>query len=143
MANLQDKTPENVPGRYYVDNTCIDCDMCREIAPQIFKRHDDGAYSYVYRQPVTEEQMQNCVRFAVISPQRNCEIELLSLKCFKAVRNVVLQAVELLHFREEQALAITSKEEISSSQEAASTRRPRLRRLRFAGPRRGAKDASA
>lgn len=57
MANLQDKTPENVPGRYYVDNTCIDCDMCREIAPQIFKRHDDGAYSYVYRQPITEEEI--------------------------------------------------------------------------------------
>ncbi len=31
--------------------------MCREIAPQIFKRHDDGAYSYVYRQPVTQEQI--------------------------------------------------------------------------------------
>jgi ferredoxin len=57
MANLQDKTPENVPGRYYVDNTCIDCDMCREIAPQIFKRQDDGAYSYVYRQPVTQEEI--------------------------------------------------------------------------------------
>ena len=57
MANFQDKTPENVPGRYYVDNTCIDCDMCREIAPQIFKRHDDGAYSYVYRQPVTKEEI--------------------------------------------------------------------------------------
>jgi ferredoxin len=57
MANLQDKPPENVPGRYYVDNTCIDCDMCREIAPQIFKRQDDGAYSYVYRQPVTEEEI--------------------------------------------------------------------------------------
>jgi len=57
MANLQDKTPENVPGRYYVDNTCIDCDMCREIAPQIFRRHDDGAYSYVYRQPVTQEEI--------------------------------------------------------------------------------------
>jgi len=57
MANLQDKTPENVPGRFYVDNTCIDCDMCREIAPQIFKRQDDGAYSYVYRQPFTTEEI--------------------------------------------------------------------------------------
>jgi len=57
MANLQDKTPENVPGQYYIDNTCIDCDMCREIAPKIFKRQDDGAYSYVYRQPVTPEEI--------------------------------------------------------------------------------------
>ena len=57
MANLKEKTPENVPGRYYVDNTCVDCDMCREIAPQIFKRQDDGAYSYVYRQPVSNEEI--------------------------------------------------------------------------------------
>ena len=57
MAEPTNKTPENVPGPYYVDDTCIDCDMCREIAPQIFKRHDDGAYSYVYRQPVTKEEI--------------------------------------------------------------------------------------
>ena len=38
---------------------------------------------------VTEKQMQNCVRFAAISPQRSCGIVLLSSKCFDAVKNVV------------------------------------------------------
>ena len=57
MANPHDKVPENVPGPYYNDNTCIDCGLCPEIAPHIFRRQDDGGYSYVHRQPVTKEEI--------------------------------------------------------------------------------------
>jgi len=57
MANPQDKVPENVPGPYYNDNTCIDCGLCPEIAPQIFRRQDDNGYSYVWRQPATPEEI--------------------------------------------------------------------------------------
>jgi ferredoxin len=57
MADKNLKNPENVAGRFYVDNTCIDCDMCRNIAPKFFKRQDDGNYSYVYRQPQTPEEI--------------------------------------------------------------------------------------
>ena len=56
MADRNRKNPENVPGPYYVDDTCIDCDLCRTTAPQFFRRHDDGGYCYVYRQPVTPEE---------------------------------------------------------------------------------------
>lgn len=57
MANRNLKTPENVPGHYYVDDTCTDCDLCRNIAPQFFTRHDDGGYSYVFQQPQTPEEV--------------------------------------------------------------------------------------
>ena len=57
MANPQHRTPENVPGPYYVDDTCIDCDLCRETAPEFFRRHDDGGYSVVYRQPITPDEI--------------------------------------------------------------------------------------
>jgi ferredoxin len=57
MADRNKKVPDNVPGLFYVDDTCIDCDMCRSTAPQIFTRQADGGYSYVYRQPVTPEEM--------------------------------------------------------------------------------------
>jgi ferredoxin len=56
MANKCQKTPENVPGRYYVDNTCIDCGLCPDTAPQIFRRFDDGGYTIVHRQPQTPEE---------------------------------------------------------------------------------------
>ncbi len=57
MANPKDKVPENVSGPYYNDTSCIDCGMCPEIAPQTFKRQEDGGYSYVYRQPTTLEEI--------------------------------------------------------------------------------------
>lgn len=57
MANFKDRVPENVPGPYYNDLTCIDCGLCPEIAPGIFKRQDDQGYSYVHRQPATPEEI--------------------------------------------------------------------------------------
>jgi ferredoxin len=67
MANLADRLPQNVPGRFYVDAQCIDCDLCRETAPNVFTRHDESGFSYVYRQPLTpedlalaEEALQGC-----------------------------------------------------------------------------------
>jgi ferredoxin len=57
MANPSDRLPQNVPGRFYVDSTCIDCDLCRETAPTVFARHDESGYSFVQRQPVTPEEI--------------------------------------------------------------------------------------
>ncbi len=51
MADIDDKWPLNAVGKFYVDEQCIDCDLCRETAPDFFKRDDDGGYSYVYKQP--------------------------------------------------------------------------------------------
>lgn len=58
MADSKNKYPENVPGKYYVDNQCIDCDLCRETAPNNFTRCDDGGYSFVKKQPSPEEEAQ-------------------------------------------------------------------------------------
>jgi ferredoxin len=55
MADPNLKTPSNVPGIYYVDDTCIDCDMCRAHAPRIFHRNDDTGFTFVARQPTTAE----------------------------------------------------------------------------------------
>ena len=60
MADRNHKTPLNVPGPFYVDETCIDCDLCRETAPDNFTRNDDGGYSYVFKQPTTPEEEAQC-----------------------------------------------------------------------------------
>ena len=57
MANQKQKTPENAPGRYYVDDSCIDCGLCPETAPQFFKRFDEGGYTIVHRQPQTSDEL--------------------------------------------------------------------------------------
>jgi len=60
MANIKYKYPENVAGKYYVDNQCIDCDLCRETAPENYKRNDNGGYSYLYKQPSTPDEEKLC-----------------------------------------------------------------------------------
>lgn len=60
MADLVNKYAENVTGTYYVDDQCIDCDLCRETAPANFTRNDDGGHSYVYKQPTTDEEITLC-----------------------------------------------------------------------------------
>ncbi len=60
MAELEYKYEENVAGAFYVDDQCIDCDLCRETAEANFTRHDDGGYSYVFKQPTTDEERALC-----------------------------------------------------------------------------------
>ncbi|MFC5455188.1 ferredoxin [Prosthecobacter fluviatilis] len=61
MPNIEDRLHQNAPGRFYVDSSCIDCDLCRDHAPEFFRRDDDTGQSYVFRQPVTEEEIQLCL----------------------------------------------------------------------------------
>ena len=60
MANKADKWADNAAGKFYVDQQCIDCDLCRETAPDNFKRNEDGGYSYLYKQPTTPEEEARC-----------------------------------------------------------------------------------
>lgn len=50
MALAKQRRTENVAGDFFVDHSCIDCDLCRQIAPATFKRI--GAQSAVYQQPL-------------------------------------------------------------------------------------------
>ena len=60
MADRDNKHKENIDGQFYVDDQCIDCDLCRETAPANFTRHNYGGYSYVYKQPTTPEEVAQC-----------------------------------------------------------------------------------
>jgi len=60
MADIANKYSENVTGKYYVDNQCIDCDLCRETAPENFTRNEDGGFSYVVKQPANDEEEKQC-----------------------------------------------------------------------------------
>lgn len=45
---------ENAPGDYFVDSSCIDCDTCRQIAPETYGRSDAVGQSVVVVQPETD-----------------------------------------------------------------------------------------
>jgi len=60
MADKDNRYAQNISGAYYVDDQCIDCDLCRETAPANFKRDEDGGHSYVYKQPESEDERVLC-----------------------------------------------------------------------------------
>ena len=60
MADKEDRYEENAKGQYYVDDQCIDCDLCRETAPDNFTRQEEGGYSYLYKQPESDEERELC-----------------------------------------------------------------------------------
>ncbi len=52
MAHLNLRRPQNTSGDFYVDSTCIDCDTCRWMTPEVFNRA--AGKSVVYHQPENE-----------------------------------------------------------------------------------------
>ncbi|WP_425616645.1 MBL fold metallo-hydrolase [Anatilimnocola sp. NA78] len=66
MANAARAVPENMPGDFFVDATCIDCDTCRQLAPHTFGEAEQTAF--VHHQPGTTEQQQAALQALVCCP---------------------------------------------------------------------------
>jgi glyoxylase-like metal-dependent hydrolase (beta-lactamase superfamily II)/ferredoxin len=64
MASASKRLAANVPGDFFVDSTCIDCDACRWIAPHTFD--EQGEHSRVYRQPRSAEE-QRAAELALVA----------------------------------------------------------------------------
>jgi glyoxylase-like metal-dependent hydrolase (beta-lactamase superfamily II)/ferredoxin len=69
MALLSERHPENVPGDWYVDERCINCDVSRQLAPGIFGERDGQAV--VARQPQTEDERLAAWRAALACPTQS------------------------------------------------------------------------
>lgn len=65
MALVERRRTENVSGDFFVDSSCIDCDLCRQIAPSTFARL--GEQSAVIRQPINHE-----MEFAALKALVSC-----------------------------------------------------------------------
>jgi glyoxylase-like metal-dependent hydrolase (beta-lactamase superfamily II)/ferredoxin len=66
MAQVAHSVPENVPGEFWVDSSCIDCDACRQIAPSVFA--DAGNHSFVTKQPARGEERSRALMALVACP---------------------------------------------------------------------------
>src|ERR1051325_6597276 len=66
MALVELRRAENVGGDFFVDSSCIDCDLCRQIAPESFARA--GEQSAVYRQPKGPEAELAALKALVTCP---------------------------------------------------------------------------
>lgn len=66
MANPRKRVPENAPGDFFVDSTCINCDTCRQIAPQVFD--EAPGTSFVKGQPVAKAERRLALRALLACP---------------------------------------------------------------------------
>jgi ferredoxin len=57
VASPDNRFPGNVPGPFYNDDTCIDCGLCPDLAPGIFRRDPESGQSYVWHQPETPDEL--------------------------------------------------------------------------------------
>jgi glyoxylase-like metal-dependent hydrolase (beta-lactamase superfamily II)/ferredoxin len=66
MANIKKRVPQDAPGEFFVDATCIDCDTCRQVAPTVFAEGD--GHAFVRRQPDTPNDRRSALHALVSCP---------------------------------------------------------------------------
>jgi glyoxylase-like metal-dependent hydrolase (beta-lactamase superfamily II)/ferredoxin len=66
MADRRNAVRENVDGAFFVDVTCIDCDTCRQLAPDTFG--ETGEFSFVKAQPRDAVQERAALHALVACP---------------------------------------------------------------------------
>ena len=60
-TNSAVRWPDNVAGRFFVTQACIDCDLCKEAAPATFARNEKEGHAYVFKQPTSDAELRACL----------------------------------------------------------------------------------
>ena len=66
MAHSNLRRPQNISGDFYVDSTCIDCDTCRWMTPEVYSRI--GEKSVVYHQPENDKERLRALQALLACP---------------------------------------------------------------------------
>ncbi|KAL7592732.1 hypothetical protein Lser_V15G33244 [Lactuca serriola] len=67
------RRPENVDGEFFVDHTCIDCDTCRWMAPEVFTLVD--GMSAVSKQPSCQDERLKALQALLSCPTSSISTE--------------------------------------------------------------------
>ncbi|MGE0400730.1 MAG: MBL fold metallo-hydrolase [Kofleriaceae bacterium] len=68
MARASDAIADNVDGDLFVDSSCIDCDLCRQLAPSTYARTDRHAQSFVAHQPANDAEQHRALLALITCP---------------------------------------------------------------------------
>lgn len=68
MARSTARLRGSDPGALFVDDTCIDCDLCRQLAPGVFTRDQAAGQSVVHHQPRDASEAQRAAIALVTCP---------------------------------------------------------------------------
>ncbi|KVH87970.1 uncharacterized protein LOC112502763 [Cynara cardunculus var. scolymus] len=72
-SSKKKRRPENVDGEFFVDHTCIDCDTCRWMAPEVFTRVD--GMSAVSKQPSCQDERLKALQALLSCPTSSISTE--------------------------------------------------------------------
>ena len=79
LAEKEEKWEDNVGGNvtingqtvsFYVDKECILCSVCGDAAPNNFRMSDDEDHDICYKQPDSEDELEECYEAL-----ENCPVE--------------------------------------------------------------------
>jgi len=68
MADKSSKLTLNIDGKFYVDDQCIACDACVIEAPLFFAMNDEESTAYVFLQPKSAEETNQCIEAMILCP---------------------------------------------------------------------------
>lgn len=68
VARLSERLASNASGELYVDASCIDCDLCRQLAPSTFGRDARAGQSIVVAQPHGADKEERALMALVACP---------------------------------------------------------------------------
>ena len=71
MANIHKRVAEDVPGDFFVDSTCIDCDTCRQMAPAVFAEAGDHAFVHAATPNADAASTVPCAHWSAARPARS------------------------------------------------------------------------
>ncbi len=83
MADPAKRRQENEPGRFFVDETCIDCDTCRWMLPSVYDRVNGK--SAVVRQPEGDDEELAALKAVVACPTASIGTQLTHPRAKEAV----------------------------------------------------------
>lgn len=69
MEERNKKYPMNVKGPYYIDDGCVGCGTCCNLAPELITMGEGAVQSHVFKQPVGEEEIghaEEALRFCPV-----------------------------------------------------------------------------
>lgn len=95
MAKKEKRLPANVEGDFYVDSTCINCDTCRWMAPEVFSYKD--RHSYVHHQPENDAENLSALRAQLSCPVGSIGTMKRNELMQKAQKTLPIQLVENIY----------------------------------------------
>lgn len=75
MADRSVRWHDNAPGPVYVDESCIICSLCADLAPSVFRMSDEEDHDICHRQPRTHEDWEAAREAAESCPTESIGVD--------------------------------------------------------------------